>query len=174
MSREGVAIKVKIGLRENGHADHPNWGLLPMVKAGTTPESQQIVKWRYDRCGHCEEHIDSPAGMQWGMMIVTEQYANEAVATFPDIVTIMTEAEAEDFWENKAHVDVPENRTSREILSELSSELQLKNHLGQDTTALEERITNALNPDHAEKGICKNPTKCFVDAKTHLGFTIKS
>ena len=173
MSREGVAIKVKIGLRENGHADHPNWGLLPMVKAGTTPESQQIVKWKYDKCGHCDEHGDSPVGMQWGMMIVTEQYANEAVATFPDLVTIITEAEAEDFWECKAHAHMPENRANSQVLTDLNSELQLRKALGQDTTALEEKIINALDPDNPEAGLVRDKQKKFADAKISLGFTIK-
>ena len=175
MSREGVAIKVKIGLRENGHADYPNWGLLPMVKAGTTPESQQIVKWRYDRCGHCEEHIDSPAGMQWGMMIVTEQYANEAVAMFPDTVSIMSEADAKAFWEDKAYKRVSKDKINNRALEDFNTELSLRKALGQNTTALEVRIVKALDRnDDSEQGVHKNKEKDFNDAKLYLGFTIKS
>jgi hypothetical protein len=179
MSREGVAIKVKIGLRENGHADHPNWGLLPMVQGGITPESQQIVKWKYDKTsGHDEDNGgDSPVGTQFGMMIVTEQFANEAVATFPvGVVTILTEAEAAIFWDDKAHAHVAENQVNSQMVADLNNELQL--HIAADSpapiiNALKAKAKNALNPVHGENGIKKHKSKKFVDAKGHFGFTIK-
>ncbi|MBT6504446.1 MAG: hypothetical protein HOK67_31625 [Deltaproteobacteria bacterium] len=179
MAREGVGIKVKIGLRANGHADHPNWGLLPMVKGGTTPESQQIVKWKYDKTsGHDDDNgDDSPVGMQWGMMIVTEQFANEAVATFPPgIVTIMTEAEAEAFWDDKAHTHVSENQMNSQLLSDLNTELQLHINAGSPPStinALKVKAKKALNPNDKEPGIKKHKHKKLADAKGHFGFTIK-
>ena len=174
MSREGVAIKVKIGKKPNGHADYPNWKELPMVVANQHDETPfQIVKWRYDCCGHDEDTPESPAGTQYGMMIVEEQFANEAVAMFPTQVTIMTGAEAEGFWENKCTVSMPENNANSQVLTDLNSELQLRKSLGQDTTALEEKIINALNPDNSEAGLTKDKQKKFADAKVSLGFTIK-
>jgi hypothetical protein len=177
MSREGVAIKVKIGLKPNGRGDmwhdYPDWDKLPL--AATEPhQSHQIVKWRYDKCGHCEDTSESPVGIQYGMMIVTEQFANEAVAMFSDLVTVMTEAEAKEFWERKAHAHIPENKTNSRALTDYYSELQLRKALGQDTAALEEKITNALDPDSSEAGLVKDKEKKFADAKVSLGFTIKS
>lgn len=179
MSREGVAIKVKIGLRANGHADHPNWGLLPMVQGGITPESQQIVKWKYDKTsGHDSDNGgDSPVGIQWGMMIVTKQFADEAIALFPvGNIVKLTEAEAKTFWEDKAHNHVPENKADNKILSDLITELQLHTAVGSPVpviTALKNKIKNAIDPAHNESGIKKNRTKKFTDAKVELGFTIK-
>jgi len=177
MSREGVAIKVKIGLKPSGRgemwADYPDWNKLPLA-ASTPVQNHQIVKWKYDKCcGHQEDSVDSPIGMQWGMMVVTEQFANEAVAMYPDTVSVMTEAEAEDFWNNKACSHIPENRANSQALTDLNSELQLRKALSQDTTALEEKIINALDPDNPEAGLVKDKQKKFADAKVSLGFTIK-
>ena len=36
-----AAIRVKIGLRPNGHADHPDWKLLPSAASGK-PEDQMF------------------------------------------------------------------------------------------------------------------------------------
>jgi hypothetical protein len=179
MSREGVAIKVKIGLRANGHADHPNWGLLPMVQAGTTPESQQIVKWKYDKTsGHDEDNGgDSPVGVQFGMMVVTEQFANEALALFPPgIITIMTEVETKAFWDNKVHAHVAENQVNSQLIADMNNELQLHINAGSPAAtvnALKVKAKKALNPNYNEPGIKKHKHKKFVDAKGHFGFTIK-
>ena len=176
MSREGVAIKVKIGLRPNGHADHPLWAILPMVQGGITPESQIIVDWKYDKCcGHKEDNGgDSPAGMQWGMVIVTEQFANEALVAYPSTITKMTEAEAKAFWNNKACAHIPKDKVYSKALSDFNAELALKKAVGQNTASLEARIIKALDRnDDSEQGVHKNKGKDFDDAKTHHGFTIK-
>jgi hypothetical protein len=177
MSREGVAIKVKIGLKPNGRGgmwhDYPDWDKLPLT-ATETHQSHQIVKWRYDCCGHTEDTVDSPVGQQWGMMIVTEQFANEALAMYPDKVSIMTEVQAKAFWNNKANKKMPKDKVNSKSLTDFNTELTLRKSLGQNTTALEARITKALDRnDDTEEGVHKNKQKDFDDAKTHLGFTIK-
>jgi len=176
-SREGVAIKVKIGLKANGHALYPNWGLLPMVQGGTTPESQQIVKWKYDKSsGHDEDDGgDSPVGTQWGMMIVTEQFANEAVAMFP-AVSIVTEVEAETFWNDKAYSHLDDDIVSVNALQGLLLRLDALERAGgsaAEIAAMKAKIKNSENPNHSAAGVKKNKTKYFNDAKVHLGFTIK-
>jgi hypothetical protein len=173
-AREGVGIKVKIGLKPNGHALYPNWALLPMVKGGITPESQQIVKWQYDKSsGHTEDGGgESPVGQQNGMMIVTEQFANEAIAMFP-AVSIMTNAEVESFWNNKAHAHVSKDSIDSRLLGDLNIELALRRSIGENTTALEQRIAKALNRNDEEPGLKKNKSKTFADAKGHLGFKMK-
>ena len=177
MSREGVAIKVKIGLKPSGKgemwADYPDWNKLPLA-ASTPVQNHQIVKWKYDKCcGHQEDSVDSPVGMQWGMMVVTEQFANEAVAMYPDTVSVMTEAEAEDFWNNKACSHIPENRVDSKVLGDLNIELQLRTALNEDTTALKAKIVKALDPTDSEVGLAKEKEKFFADAKGNIGFTIK-
>ncbi len=98
-----AAIRVKIGLRPNGHADHPNWKLLPSAASGK-PEDQMFFGWKYDKqCGHKDETLGSPFGQQFGMMLCTPQLADEAIATFPAATTRLTEAQCEAFCDNKTH-----------------------------------------------------------------------
>lgn len=173
-----VPIKVKIGQRANGHADHPAWENLPLAATATPEEtikSHMHCTWRYDKtCGHQEESVDSPYGMQWGMLCVTPQFANEAVAAFPGIVSVMTEAEASDFWDNKACSHIPENQVDEKTLNALNIEYQLREKLGQSLTALSAKITNALDPLDNEPGLKKNKIKKWTDAKITMGFVVQA
>lgn len=170
---ELVPIKVKIGLRENGHADHPDWMQLPLA-ATEKPASHMHGGWQYDQTsGHAEETADSPRGMQWGMVLVTDKFANEAVAKFPTLVTILTETEAEAFWNNKAHVEMPQNSISVEVLQGLKAERDLRVAVSLTTTEIDARILKALDPADTTTGIRKDNLKLWSDAKTTLGITIK-
>ena len=161
-----VPIKVKIGLRANGHADHPNWNMLNI----TNPDSHMHNGWHYDKsCGHKESSVDSPFGMQWGMLLVTAAFAKEAMRVFPSLVTEMTPAEAEAFWNTKVRAHMPENSSDLNTLQALQVELDLKKSLAQDTTALEAKIAKALDPDdETEPGIKKDKLKYFADAKVKM------
>ena len=170
---ELVPIRVKIGLRANGHADHPNWNLLPLAMS-SDPASHMRGGWRYDKTsGHKEDTPESPFGMQWGMLLVTEQFAAEALVKFPGLITVLSEAQAEDFWENKAHAHVPENNSNSDILQSLKTELDLRTVSGLETAPLIEKIKKAINPDNKEPGIVKNKFKKWADGKNSLGFKIK-
>lgn len=170
---ELVPIKIKIGLRPNGHADHPDWYKLPLA-ASENPASHMFFGWKYDKTsGHKEESVDSPYGMQWGMVMVSRQFADEALATFPDLVTELNEQQAEDFWDNKAHAHLPDNYVDNDLLQSLKNELFLKKELGDDVTELKDKIRKALDPNDKEAGIKKNNIKKFQDAKVSIGFKIK-
>lgn len=174
MATDVVPIKAKIGLRPNGHADHPDWQKLPLA-ASADPASHMIAKWKYDKTsGHQEATPDSPRGMQWGMLLVTRQFADEALATFPEIITELSEAEAQAFWETKAHAHVPQNRADVQQLQALQAELSLREAVGQDVTALKTRISRALDPDDPEPGLRKNRLKLWADAKQCLDVSIKA
>lgn len=178
MAKSIVPIKVKIGLRPNGHADHPAWNTLPLAQTSTPEETIKSHMfcggWKYDKTsGHQEESADSPVGMQWGMLCVTQQFADEAVARFPGIVTIMTETEATDFWDNKAHAHIPENQTDEKSLNALNIEYQLKEKLGQNLVTLRAKIARALDPLDNEPGLKKNKIKKWVDAKINMGFNVQ-
>ena len=167
-----VPIKVKIGLRANGHADHPDWYQLPLASA-EDPSHHMFFGWKYDKTsGHKEDSVDSPYGQQWGMVMVTPKFTKQALTTFPTLVTELTEAEAESFWDNKAMAHIPENKAAPGVLQDLQSELSLRESLGQDTTALKAKIAKALDPDDSEPGLRKNQTKYFTDAKTQLGIKV--
>jgi len=181
MVRLGIPIKVKIGLRPNGHADHPNWLLLPLASGGGNREAkealvsdEQIVKWAYDKSsGHDEETVDSPIGVQFGMMVVTQKFADEAVIEFPSLITVLTEGQARIFWETKATAHMPENKLDSDVLQGLKAQRDLMVDLGQNTATLDIVILKALDPDDTEPGVRKGGRKSWNDAKNKLGFGIK-
>jgi hypothetical protein len=181
-----VPILVKIGLRDNGHADHPAWQNLPMIAAhasGGTPQriDDEVRKhvhggWHYDKTsGHEVETPESPRGQQLGMLLVTRQFADEAIATFPGIVTEMTQAECEAFWDNKAMVRLSDEDEDLDALQSLKTrhDLLVATNAPQPAlNALQARINKALDPnDHSERGVKANPRRRFVNAKAHLGIT---
>lgn len=169
-----IPIKVKIGLRSNGYADHPDWTKLLMINYDSEVRKFAPSGWIYDKsCGHQEDSIDSPRGMQWGCLLCTQQFADEAVATFPDLIIQLTEVEFEDFYNNKAMAHLPETNYDIDILKGLETELNLKEKLGQDTTVLKSKIEKALDPSNKEQGVRKNNERYWSDYKIKKGFEIK-
>lgn len=169
---ELVPIKVKIGLRPNGHADHPDWTKLPLAR-DSIPAAHMFHGWQYDKTsGHAESSAGSPVGMQWGAVLVTSQFASEALVTFPDIVTVMTEAEFETFWNDKARAHMPAERVDVEVLQGLKAERDLLVDLGRSTTAIDIRISKALDPDNPEPGKRRDHLKTWQLAKSRLDVTV--
>ncbi len=167
-----VPILVKIGLRANGHADHPDWHLLPLAQTDD-PASHMKHGWKYDKTsGHAESTPDSPHGMQWGMVLVSELFANQALTKFPEIVTIMTEAEATAFWDDKAHGHMDEERADTDVLQGLKAERDLLVALERSTIEVDQRISVALDPDHAARGKRRDKTVKWATAKDHLGIVL--
>ena len=85
MATELVGIKVKIGqCGVTGCAKYPDFSKLACVQASPLDWSKYVdvhgLGWHYDCCGHQEDEDGSPAGMQWGMLIIPETFADEAVA----------------------------------------------------------------------------------------------
>jgi len=171
---ELVPIKVKIGLRPNGHADHPDWTKLPIINADSEVRKHAPQGWIYDKsCGHQDEGVDSPQGMQWGCLLCTKKFADEAIAAYPSLITKLTEVEFEDFYNNKARVHLSENKINIDVLKGLQIELDLREKLGLDVTNLKTKIAKALDPADNETGIKKNDEKYWVDFKDSKKITIK-
>ena len=171
-----VPIKVKIGLRANGHADHPDWTQLQYCKDNLTYRpGQEMGGWKYDKTsGHKEATGDSPMGQQLGMLIVPQEFATQAITKWPDLITQMSEAEAQTFYDTKVTAHIPENRHDLSTLQGLKTEYDLMVILEQDTTAIKAKITDAINPNHAEAGIKKQAGKTWTDAKTENALTISA
>jgi len=170
---ELIPIKVKIGLRHNGHADHPDWTKLPMIDSDSEVRQYCPSGWIYDKsCGHQEERADSPRGMQWGCLLCTEEFANQAIVAYPDLITKLTEAEFADFYDNKARAHLSDRNYDIDVLQGLKLELDLKKELGQDTTSLKVKIAKAIDENDSELGIAKNKDRYWADYKVEKGFEI--
>jgi hypothetical protein len=174
-----VPIKVKIGLRENGHADHPQWTKLPRVKSDEAVREFAPFGWMYDKnSGHQEartenDEWDSPVGQQWGCLLVTRKFADEALAVFPDIITEITEAEFGGFYDTKSRAHIPEFDYDNDALQSLQLEKSLKEGLGQDIIEVDSRIVKAIDPEDETKGIKRNKEKTYAQFKANKGLTIK-
>ncbi len=169
-----VPIRVKIGLRANGHADHPDWFKLPLATT-MDPASQMMHGWKYDKqCGHTEHETNSPSGMQWGVVLVSELFATEAVATFPSLVTRMTAAQLETFWDERACAHMPVIRTDTVALQGLKAERDLMVDTDKVTAGIDVRIGKALDPDDPTPGKKIDKTARWATAKDHLGITLAS
>mgnify|MGYP001617064230 FL=1 len=181
-----VPIKVKIGLRPNGHADHPAWELLPMIAAQVSASASRdlidgevrkhtVGSWHYDKqSGHAVDTPDSPRGQQWGMLLVSKTFADQAVSTFPGLVTILTQAECQAFWETKAYAHMADLDFNSETLRDLKTYRDLLKDLKKADTApevvaLDAKITQALDPVDPYPGVTKNFLRRWVDAKDRLG-----
>lgn len=158
---DGVPILVKIGVDARNYHVYPDWTLLPLAAAGQTKEekealvsAQQIVKWQTDNVfSHNDDGPDSPKGTWLGMMIVTEEYADQAVAMFPGVVTIMKEAEAKAFWEERVYIAVAPVKYDVDYLQGLKLEYELRTIAKLDTVEVEARIVSALDPTTKAPGI---------------------
>ena len=174
-----VPIKVNIGLRPNGHADHPDWTRLPLAGSGNKQEREAQVtthslgSWHYDQlAGHEEDAPDSPIGMQWGMRFVSPQFASEAETMFPALVTRMTRAECADFWDNRARLKQVDEDQDIEILQGLQARRALMVLTFASAVMLDQlnvRIAKALDPDDDEPGVRKNTMRRFANARSKLG-----
>jgi hypothetical protein len=177
-----VPIKVKIGLRLNGQADHPNWLTLPIAGTGSDAEREQAIKshshggWYYDKVsGHEDDTPDSPRGVQYGMRFVSPQFAAEAMGAYPALVTRMTESEVAAFWNERVWVRSGDERYDTDVLQGLKAARDLLVAVDPTNTtaltALDTKIRKALDPTDPEPGVRANLLRRFATAKSRLGIT---
>ena len=178
---ELTVLKVKIGLRQNGQADHPNFNTLAVVSASGMDWSKYVdvegTGWNYDKVsGHNDDEVGSPRGQQWACLFVPDLFAQQAVAAFPLLCTIIDEAEATDFYENRSVKHLPAERVDQKAIQNLRDKMALMREAGATQTQIDKmktKMKNAINPDHDEPGITKNWRKKFTDMKGRHGITIK-
>ncbi len=171
MARELAALKVKIGTkgadwpdpRERGWALYPKFNELKTV-IDTGMDWAKYVdvfgeKWHYDKCcGHRQEEPDSPRGMQWGMLVVPKEFADEAIIKFPEVCSTINETELEDFWDNRAHKHEQEEKRDGVVLKGIEE----AKTAGKKLTPKQEK---ALDPEDDTPGIIKNHQKYWKDYK---------
>lgn len=186
---ELVALKVCIGLHDHGHAKYPDFGSLKIVKESGVDWSHYIDRfsgWLYSKCGHKDHEDDSPCGEQWGLLLVPAEFAEQAVVADPDCCSIITDAEASEFYECKYCRDMPTVRHDVDTLTSIKAEVQLlqtlisasddvdeQKQLGVRLTEVLAQAKQALDPDHAAPGVKKNLDKCWDTFKAKRGFVVK-
>lgn len=169
---ELVPLKVKIGLRANGTHAFPAFNEIDAVYRDNMDWSHFVDKfggWHYDQVsGHDKDDLanDSPRGMWLGLLLVPVDFAQAAITQFPTQCSISTEAEAEDFYENRGHI---RDAAIREDTATLQA-IKAKRDLGivEDQSDLD-----ALNPDHPAVGRRTNKCKTWSGFKTERGISVK-
>ncbi len=178
-ARDLVALKIIVGLEPGtGHAQYPNFNLVSSaIRKGMDWSKYVDVHgggMHYDKtCGHKDDSVESPYGQQICCMCVPQDFATEALSLFSTVVTAMTPAEFETFHDVKAHAHEPDEKVDSATLNGLSSQRALMMAVAQDTTALDTKIVNALDPnDENEAGVVKNVRKKWSDVQTKEGITL--
>ena len=167
---ELVALKVKIGLRPNGHHDFPAFNQLNSNVRDGIDWSIFIDRfggWHYDQVsGHDNEDVESPRGNWNGMFLVPDDFAQAAIAMFPESCTILNEADAEKFYNERGHVRDAEIKEDTTILQAIAAKVAIG--IPQSPSDLD-----ALDPDHPASGRRRNKKKTFSGFKMQQGFTVK-
>jgi len=169
--RELTAIKIKIGIKQNGQAKYPNFNQLQCVKDSGLDWSKYIdiygLGWFYDKVsGHQDDTPDSPHGMQFGCLTVPEDFAEQAVAMFPEVEEI-DEVDFEIFHNTKATAHLPDEEINKDVLDSIKA----KQDLGLDLTIDQ---TKALDPEDNTQGIRKNNMKKWSDRKVVQNIVLKN
>ena len=174
-----VPLKVKIGLKENGHAKYPSFNSIPDEARGNMDWAHYIdrygSRWHYDKqCGHAECEDGSPCGVQWGVLAVPVAFATEALKLFgpagqmeSGIVEEISEADFEAFFNERAHAHEPAEVINTKIVQDLAA----KKTLGLPLTQAE---NDALDPTKPQPGITPNADKTWAGFKGKRGLTIVS
>jgi len=186
-----VPIKVKIGLRGDGHADHPPFNALSeRVRSGMDwshyIDTLASEGWFYDKkCGHSDtdvhndevpnghEHENNEIGCQFGCLLVPEAFALAAVSKFggsPYFIEIISEASFESFYDERAHAHEDEEVVDTIALEKIKARIDA----GDNSQSMKNKQANALNRDHPEKGVKKNHRKGYANYKTHRGIEIRA
>ena len=167
-----VPLRVLIGLTDKGFHKNPAFNDIPKATRGGADWSVFIDRfggWHYDnQCGHADHDPvnGTPAGTWCGMFLVPKDFADAAVGKFPDECTVMTEAEAEKFYDERAHLHEPEINDNVEVLQAIVA----KRALGIDDS---DEDRNALDPDHPSAGRRRNKTKTWKGYKKNRGIELE-
>jgi len=167
-----VPIKVKIGLKPNGHHNFPDFNQLPSVAASGIDWSIYIdlnykPAWLYSSCGHQEEEPGSPMGVWHGMILVPAVFATEAVSLFPAEVTQLSDAEATTFYDSDHALNFDEEILDDTVLQSIKAKQEIVPPI-----PLTPRQLKALDPTDDQPGVRPNVDKTFAGFKTRRGITV--
>lgn len=173
---ELIPLKVKIGLKNEGgkklHA-FPDFNQIDSALRDNMDWSYFVDKfggWHYDQIsGHADDDPSdgTPRGNWDGMLCVPNTFAQAAVTMFPAQCSILTETQAETFYDTRGHVRDSAIKEDTNVLQAIKAKRDLG--IVEDQADLD-----ALNPDHPTPGRRRNKRKDWIGFKTAEGVTIKS
>ena len=170
-----VPIKVILKRRANGEADWPDFNVIEASKRDNKPWSKFIdsggTSWLYDKI----DNLGTGAANGTACTLIPEDFADAAVEAYPATVSIMSEADFETFYEERAVVRMPTEFLDTEVLQGIVARKQLED-LGEAPEPSAEIVAaraKCLDPTEQNyRGIRKNLRKKWADAKTDMNVSI--
>lgn len=165
-----VPLRVLIGLKGKAEHDFPNFNELPKELRGGGDWSHYVDRfggWHYDKqCGHADHDLvnGTPAGQWCGMLLVPVAFAEAAVEKWPEFCQILNEADAEEFYNDRAHAHEPDVFDDAEVLQAIAA----KRAIGIDDA----EDAKALDPDHPSRGRRRNKAKTWQGYKLNRGIEL--
>lgn len=170
-----VPIKVILKRRANGEADWPDFNAIDSAKRQHKPWSKFIdahgIGWLYDKV----DNLGTGADNGTACTLVPEEFANEAVALFPSLVSIIDEATFEAFHDDRAMIRTPTEHLDTDVLQGIVARKQLEdlNEAPAPSPEIVEARAKCLDPaDQDHRGIRKNLKKKWSDNKKELNVEI--
>lgn len=165
---ELVPLRVRIGLRQGGGHLYPPFNKIPSSLRGGVDWCHFVDRfggWHYDKIsGHEHDDAISPAGQWLGLLLVPENFAEAAAGRF-DTCDILTDSEAEEFYESRVTANDPEVINDLEVLQAVAAKRAAG--LPEDDDDRE-----ALDPASDRPGRRRNPRKRWADRKRAAGHTV--
>lgn len=125
---ELVALRVKIGRAKDKQNrmmnSYPDFNKLPPEVRGGVDWCyyvDQYTAWHYDKLsgfGEADDYNQDP-DMQYGCFCVPKEFADAALAMFPNQVEQLEELDFEDFYDNRAHAHEVEMMYAPDVLNGL-------------------------------------------------------
>lgn len=181
-SREFVPIKITIirELRKGRFVmGYPDFNALDSdVRRGA--DWAQFVDlyggWHYDRISKMgvTDPTNPDPDTQHGVLLVPEDFARAAVEAFPDRVEYLDEDEFDDFFNNRAHFDAPEELVNEKRVNEIRAKYGLHSGRLAPLPTMDASDAAAIDPSQPHVGIVANPNKTAARMKQAKGITIKS
>lgn len=167
-----LKVKIKLGLK-NGKIQHiyPDFNALdPSVRDDMDWALFLDYKgtgWHYDKiCGFGETDPYNPDPDVWlGAITVPQPFADAALFMFPNEVEELDESDLQTFYDDRAHVQEPEQNYDVNVLQAIKAKKQLKRTMTQSDA-------DSLDPDKPNPGIVKNWRKKWTDFKAKKGIKI--
>lgn len=179
MVQELVGLKIDVGLNDvTGHAKYPDFNRISSATRKGMDWSKYVdvhgSGMHYDKtCGHQDEGA-TPRGHQQCCICVPADFAEEALALFPEVVFPCSDEEFETFHDTKAHAHEAAEHVDTDALQALAARRTLMLLLGHSVAALDVVIAKALDPlDDTEPGVRVNVTKTWKASSAKQGISIR-
>lgn len=186
---ELTALKVKIKRDVSGNHLYPKFNdLQAVIDSGmdwAVYADKEGRGWCYDKqSGHDVHTNDSPFGEQWGVLLVPNDFATQAVSDFGSTCSIIDANDFETFHDEKVTAHIDEDIRQPDVLNAMAAELAILETLkkgggtprsSQRLTDLKTKLNKAVDPDDDKvAGVIKNKMKKWSDRKALQGISIRN